>query len=84
MIPQKAKPKKIYKVQVHIIHSMIHMVKNKLKHEKWMEPRDFVEANTYVFEKMGASLRHTYELVYSPNYSWEAAELYLAGLQDEG
>ncbi|TKT84723.1 hypothetical protein [Dyadobacter frigoris] len=83
MIPVKPKPKKIYKAQVHIIHSMIHMAKNKLNYEKWMKPRDFVEGNTWAFEKMNASLKEHYGLVYDPSYSWEAAELFFAGIKED-
>lgn len=84
MIPAKnVKQKTIYKAQVHIIHSMIHMAKNKLKHEKWMKPRDFVEANIWAFEKMNKSLEENYGLVYNPTYSWQAAELFFAGIEQE-
>ncbi|SEI39204.1 hypothetical protein SAMN04487995_0331 [Dyadobacter koreensis] len=82
MIQSKPKPKKIYKAQVHILHSMVHMAKNKLKYEKWMQPRDFVEANIWAFEKMEASMKQNYGLFYDPVYSWEAAELFFKGLND--
>ncbi|TDE14734.1 hypothetical protein [Dyadobacter psychrotolerans] len=81
MIPTK--PKKVYKAQVHIIHSMIHMAKNKLKYEKWTKPRDFVEANIWAFERMNLSLRENYGLVYDPVYSWQAAELFFEGIKSQ-
>ena len=77
------KPKKIYKPQVHIIHSMMQMVKHKIKHEKWMKDRDLVEANVWLFEKIGESVQDNYQMVYSKDLSWQAAELYLAGLSED-
>ena len=82
MIPVKPKPKKIYKPQVHIIHSMIQMVKNKLKHEKWMSARDLVEANVWMFERMGEVIKGNYNMDYTVDLSWQAAELYLKGLEE--
>ena len=65
-----------------IIHSMIQMVKNKLKHEKWMSARDLVEANVWMFERMGEALENNYQLSYTVDLSWQAAELYLKGLEE--
>lgn len=81
MQTRQTKPKKVHPAQVHIIHSMIYMVQNKMKYEKWMKERDFVEANVWIFEKMGYALKHQYNLDYSLQYSWEAAKLYLEGLE---
>jgi hypothetical protein len=75
--------KKLYPAQVHILHSMIHMVKNKLKFEKWMADRDFVEANTLIFERMGEAIEERYRLDYTVSHAWEAARLFLDGRDRE-
>lgn len=62
---------------------MMQMVKHKLKHEKWMKGRDLVEANVWLFEKIGDYIQENYQMVYTIDLSWQAAELYLAGLSEE-
>ncbi|WP_025763543.1 hypothetical protein [Dyadobacter tibetensis] len=69
--------KKLYSVQVHIIHSLIYMVGSRLKASDWMNERDLVEANAHYFQKMAEAVERHYRLNCTLQHAWGAARLYL-------
>lgn len=69
--------KKIYPVQVHVLHSLIQMIEKKIKYAEWMNERDFVEANRAYFEKMAVAVEENYRLNCPIQHAWAASKLYL-------
>ncbi|PWJ57444.1 hypothetical protein CLV98_107152 [Dyadobacter jejuensis] len=74
--------KKMFSVQVHIMHSLIQMVSQKFKYAHWMNERDFVEANSHYFQKMTETVERHYHLHCSMQHSWLASRLYLASVPE--
>ena len=73
--------KKIYRVQVHIIHSLLQMIKTRLKHHPGMKEAEFMQANALLFQRIADAVQQSYNLDYSTAHALQAARLYLNGLQ---
>ena len=77
---QAANQKTTYRMQVHIIHSLLQMVKARLKYQPGMNEADFMKVNALLFQRIAAVVQDSYNLDYSTSHALQAARLYLNGL----
>ena len=76
-----ANQKKTYRMQVHIIHSLLQMVKTRLKYQSGMNETDFMQINSLLFQRIADVVQDSYNLDYNNEYGLQAARLYLDGIR---
>ena len=72
--------KSMYPAQVHIVHSLIRMIRGKLVFFEWMTAKDLVLANGTIFERMTESIKQYYNLDCSEECLHDGVKLFLANM----
>lgn len=76
--------KKVYKIEVHLVHSKLQQIRGKLKYQSFMNSDDFIEANLRYFERIALSVKNEYGH-YTDRWEWrQAAEMMMPGLEPDG
>lgn len=76
-------PLKPMSIQTRLAFSMLYQAKHKMNIAKWMKPRDVVDANPMVFDRIQHAIQHDYGYSFVIDYHWKAVEMLFKGIENE-